>query len=167
MWLLSHVSQPRQPDPTACAEANVLGNPPFPRAVRFLLPLFGQLFGSDGGELVRRLAHKHGWAIVWALGDANGDEATNRGGNGNGNGVHTSELSRGASPSSRANGRLLDPLTVGSAALNVSVPRAAADAFAPGENNCPSKPVDRPLPPTLPLHRWRQLAHCGMLVSVQ
>ena len=40
-------------------------------------------------------------------------------------------------------------------------PVAQPRRVAPGENNCPSKPVDRPLPPTLPLHRRRQLPTSG------
>ena len=40
-------------------------------------------------------------------------------------------------------------------------PVAQPRRVAPGENNCPSKPADRPLPPTLPLHRRRQLPASG------
>ena len=93
-------------------EANILGNPQYPQAVRFVLPLFGALFGTPSGQLVRRFADKHRWPVVWALGDAS-----------DGSRAHAS------AQASAGNNRLLDPIANATARLNVSLPADSAAVF--------------------------------------
>jgi hypothetical protein len=102
-------------EPAKYWEANLVGNPQFPADVRFLLPLFGSLWGTQSGDLARKLADKHRWPLVWALGDATNGTA----------GRHASH-----SMPSAANGRLLDPLVRATARLNVSLPAQSSAVFS-------------------------------------
>jgi hypothetical protein len=99
-------------EPAKYWEANLIGNPHYPTAVRFLLPLFGALFGTSNGHLVRALADQHRWPLVWALGDAT---------DGAGGGTNSTPTA--------ANGRILDPVVIGAARLNATFSADAVQTF--------------------------------------
>ena len=114
-------------------EANIIGNPQFPEAVSFLLPVFGALFGTASGTLVRRLADKHGWPVVWALGDATNGSVSYVTAH-----VPSHDPSPGPSydprlaiarPAAANNGRLLDATTSAAAALNATLPPGSVSVF--------------------------------------
>ena len=54
-------------------ESNLVGNP-HQNSVKFLLPVFGSLFGTDTGSRVKAVAAQRGVPLVWALGDATDGE---------------------------------------------------------------------------------------------
>lgn len=73
-------------------ESDVVGNPKLD-TVKFLIPLFGSLFGTDAGKRLQSLAAAKGWPLVWALADGSDGQQSG----------HSS------SASCPANQRLLDP----------------------------------------------------------
>lgn len=87
--------------------------------VKMVLGLFGDLFGTPDGALLRQLCRMRGWALVWALGpaDAGGAGFTPQWANGQ--------------PIYPLNQRLLDPVANGGAGHNLSLPLGpGADAVA-------------------------------------
>jgi hypothetical protein len=87
-------------------EADLVGNPRLPLAVRFLIGNFQPLFGTATGAQLQELCIARGWGLVWALGFV-GDKG---GGD---------EL----------NSRILDPTVSAVVGLNASLPAGADAAF--------------------------------------
>lgn len=86
--------------------------------VKMVLGIFGVLFGTPEGALLRTWCVQRGWALVWALGEAGA------GGNGTSpnrtNGVAVYPMSQ----------RFLDPVATGGAGHNLSLPLQKAQAVA-------------------------------------
>jgi len=91
-------------------ETNLLMNPRLREGVKFLIPDFGYLFGTEAGRKVQRTADHYGWAVVWALGDG---------------------LANSFSPfvKFRGNNRLLDPTAEAAKTLNVTIGDNATREF--------------------------------------
>jgi hypothetical protein len=94
-------------------ESNLLGNPPLPAAVKFLLPVFGASFGTDAGRSVQALSGARGWPLLWALGD----------------GTTAERHAPGAPAVYASEARLLDPTVAAASALNATAAAGAAAAF--------------------------------------
>ncbi len=49
-------------------EANIVGAPFYPKAIKFMIGSFPYLFGSEAGESLRAWCRERGWPLVWAIG---------------------------------------------------------------------------------------------------
>ena len=121
-------------------EANVVGNPRL-SAIKFVLPLFGALFGTAVGTEMKAFAARQSWPVLWTFGYPH---MPNQTGTSTGTGTGNTNCSGGAAASIQgathplhqfptpypANARLLDP-TINSSTLllNASIPPGAVQSF--------------------------------------
>jgi len=91
-------------------ESNIIGNPRFPAAVKFLVASFTSLYGSSAGRKAQKLADHYRWPVVWALG-----------------GGYTEYAKR--ETLYPGNQRILDPSTISVKSLNVSISADIVEAF--------------------------------------
>jgi len=110
-------------------ESNIVGNPRFPDGLSLLIGGFAELFGSDQGRDLQRLAHNHSLPLAWSLGTAGESSDNHHGQNHSHN--HSHNGSSHFNPTAitfPGNQRILDP-RVSLEALNVTVPSNAEAQF--------------------------------------
>eukprot|EP00466_Bigelowiella_natans_P013061 jgi/Bigna1/72519/fgenesh1_pg.20_\ len=117
-------------------ESNIVGNPPFPESVKFLIGYFPYLFGTQDGLNLQKLADRYNWPLVWALG--------------------VYPTSHHISPAYGANERVLDPTAKASSSLNITISKKMSASFEElwGKAAAVRKSTAHKLPPQTTIEGW-------------
>lgn len=134
------ISNTSQADQFKFYESNLLGNPRL-FDVKFMVPLFGSLFGSQLGTQSVELAVNNSWPVLWALADAT-----------NGSTRDTSAY--------QANQRFLDPRSAG--LLNITLPNDALHTFEQVWTEAAKTRILGPLARQTVQGWWNRLLQAGL-----
>eukprot|EP01062_Namystynia_karyoxenos_P062807 TRINITY_DN55670_c0_g1_i1.p1 TRINITY_DN55670_c0_g1~~TRINITY_DN55670_c0_g1_i1.p1 ORF type:complete len:502 (+),score=86.39 TRINITY_DN55670_c0_g1_i1:95-1600(+) len=128
-------------------EADMLANPRFPEAVKFVVAWVPSLFGTTEGESVRAWCAQWGWPLVWALGP------------------NAHDYNNPAPPRMgwQATGRVVDPLGLHALAHNVTLPASAVQEFTALWQEASELRQKRNVTPADAAEWWRRLSGPGAL----